>query len=214
MRTERCSPNLIQNTHPTRLAQSLQPTKGPARSNPTPALATLSLVHVPNYLQVGAPAVEPLDCATYDEPTYEEECPPPGIELCGGPMGISPGDGSSIRRPYRKMRKKCTFGCECADGPEVETYESCAVADSDYRYTNRPCAPVYKIDSEDTTQMLQGMALTWAPLAGGESYSVVDAQPGSPLDEKCMGLKSNLFEVRGTDYFYTFSTTKVPTALH
>ena len=87
-------------------------------------------MHVPAYLQAGAPAVEPLDCALYDEPTYEEECPPPGIELCGGPMGISPIDGTSIRRPYRKMRKTCTFGCECADGEEVETYESCAVADS------------------------------------------------------------------------------------
>lgn len=166
------------------------------------------LVHVPAYLQAGAPAVEPLDCALYDEPTYEEECPPPGIELCGGPMGISPIDGASIRRPYRKMRKTCTFGCQCADGEEVETYESCAVADSDYRYTNRPCAPVYKIDSEMATRTLQGTSITWAPLAGGESYSVVDVQPETPLDDKCMGLKENLFEVRGTDYIYTFSTNK------
>jgi len=167
------------------------------------------IAHIPDYMQNVANTAEPLSCDTYGETEYEEECPAPGVELCGSTTTIAP-DGNSIRRPFRKARKRCDFGCVCADGEEVETYESCAVTDNDYIFTGRPCAPVYKIDDEQLTTALNGLTLTWRPLAGGESYDQVDvSENGGGIDMKCVGLESNDFEVKGPgDYRYTFATKR------
>jgi hypothetical protein len=161
------------------------------------------LAHVPDYMQDVPEVAEPLFCEDYDERVYEEDCPEEGLQLCGDQMGVAP-DGTSIMRPYRKVTQTCTFGCTCA-AEVLVSYETCAFSASSYSYSNRPCAPVYKVDTEEQAAALSGLALTWSQLPGGEAYDAVDvAEEG--LDPDCINLKANKYErVNGVPK-YTFKT--------
>jgi len=165
------------------------------------------MAHIPDYMQDTAFVATPLACAVYAEPTYREECPPPGTQICGEPTKTLD-DGSIIHRPYRKKIETCTFGCVCDGGAVKETLEPCAVAASDYRYTHRECAPVYQIDADaHPPEMLSGHALTWSPLTGGEGYELTDVTEDVGIDTSCVGVKSTVYDWN-EPYTATFGTDK------
>jgi len=165
------------------------------------------MAHIPDYMQDTANVATPLTCAAYAEPKYVEECPPPGTQVCGEPTKTLD-DGSVVYRPYRKKIETCTFGCVCDGGAIKETIEPCAVAATDYRYTNRACAPVYQIDADaQPPETLSGHALTWSPLTGGEGYELTDVTEDVGIDTSCIGVKSTTYDWN-QPYTATFSTDK------
>jgi len=161
------------------------------------------IAHLPEYMvDLTRPANA---CGSYDRPVYDVECPMPGTEICGDAITTAP-DGTSIRRPYRKALATCTEGCFCDSDVKV-TYESCAVAATDYRYTGGQCSPVYKVDTEETAKALEDLTLTWSPIPGADAYDEVDVSEGG-IDTDCVGLKSNKFEIKDGTYYYTFKTNR------
>jgi len=81
------------------------------------------------------------------------------------------------------------------------------VAATDYLYSGSSCSPVYKIDNENLAKNLDGLTLTWTPVAGGDAYEPVDVQEGG-IDTDCVGLRQNKFEVKDSMYYYTWKTSR------
>jgi hypothetical protein len=130
------------------------------------------LVHVPEYMQ-DIPTqvnVSLMACSSYLLPTYNEECPPAGTEICGNSTAVAP-DGTIVGRPFRKKTQTCEDGCDC-DPPEIISYESCAQTGIDYRFTEQECSPVYTIASERLTRRMSGYEFTWTPTTGGDAYDL------------------------------------------
>jgi len=174
------------------------------------------LVHVPGYMQ-DMPAVANVThsvlsttCTNYDAPTYIDECPMTGTELCGASTTTAP-DGTEVLRPYRLKTETCAPGCVCTS-PMRTSYESCAPSAQYYIYLNTPCQPVYMIESEEVATALDGKALTWTPLPGGEAYELDVPVLTSPLDSTATGTLTAFWTGADGSYRYGYKPQTYPTS--